>query len=508
MKKPYKKIIINVNPWQTRIAILNDLRLQNIYFEAHAKQTLERSFFKGVVTKVLPGIQTAFIDIGQEKAGFLHISEIDRELMLQKMSKTVQLDDDKPPTKKPTRSEPVNIKNILREKDSILIQVNKEPIFDKGAKLTTCYTLPGRFIVLMPNIPRIGISKKISDQEERARLKMIVRTQLPSGMGAIIRTTAEGKDASLLEKDISFLIETWNKINLDYEKAEPREKIYEDLELSLQIIRDYLDEDIEHIITDDQTIQNTIYSFIQKIAPAHTHKVLFFKENTDIFLHYNIEQQIEESLRKRVQLASGGYLIIEFTEAMTVIDVNTGRFIGKVNLEDTIFKTNFEAAEEIVRQLCLLNIGGLIVIDFIDMATTQNKQALFNFFYKMLRTQDKLQSFALEVSEFGLVEMTRKRSGKTLVQELTSSCPQCSGTGFVPSATTVVYKLLRELKHILQTIGKQKCSIILEVNIDIFNRLTTIEYNSILYLQTLFGYSINIIQKNSFTLEQYTITKK
>lgn len=499
-----KKIIINKNPWQTRIALTHDGFLQNVYFAAHAQETLERSYFKGVVTKVLPGIQTAFVDIGQEKAGFLHISEVDRELAMHKLAESMQLDEE---PVKPLRKSSADIKNIFKEGESILVQVSKEPIYEKGAKLTTCFTLPGRFIVLMPNIPRIGVSKKIEDREERQRLKELVRSKLPDSMGAIIRTTSENRSAQYIIKDIEYLLDTWNKIQEAFARAEPKQKIYQDLELTLQVVRDNLDDDVEAVITDDKENQNEIYKFIKVIAPEYTHKIAFYEGAEGIFEHFGIDKQIEQMLEKRVELSSGGSLIIESTEAMTVIDVNTGKFIGKSNLEDTILKTNLEAAQEIVRQLRLRNIGGLIVIDFIDMAIPGNRHKLFNVFEKTLREHDKFQSVVLKVSEFGLVQMTRKRSGKTLLQELTQDCPTCSGLGYIKSLQTESYEILRNLKKSI-LMHKAEKSLILSVNPEIFNYMTSVEYNSILLLEKLCKCKIEIESKKDFKLDQYKIEEK
>ena len=503
-----KKIIINKNPWQTRIASTLDGKLQNIYFSAHAQKTLERMYFKGIVTKVLPGIQTAFVDIGQTKAGFLHISEVDRELAMQKISETMQLDDDSGAPPKPIRSrQAADIKKIFKEGDAILVQVSKEPIYEKGAKLTTCFTLPGRFIVLMPNIPRIGVSKKIESQTERQRLKEIVRSNLPEGMGAIIRTTSEEQTDKDLIKDIQFLVETWNNIQKKFASAKPMEKVHEDLELSLQVVRDNLDDDVEAVITDDKENQLDIYKFIKTIAPEYSHKVALYEGTPGIFEYFGIDKQVEQTLHQRVDLKSGGSLIIESTEAMTVIDVNTGRFTGKSNLEETILKTNLEAAEETVRQLRLRNIGGLIVIDFIDMASPANRHRLFTFFEKTLREHDKFQSVVLKVSEFGLVQMTRKRSGKTLLQELTENCSACSGLGYVKSLQTECYDILRKLKKDLSTMKCDKI-IAFEVNPDMFNYITNIEYNSILQLEKLCGCKIEVASKKEFKLNQYKVEKK
>lgn len=497
-----KKILINNNPWQTRIAIVKDGELQNIYFYAHAVTTLERAFFKGLITKVLPGIQTAFVDIGQERAGFLHISEIDRELAIEKISKHIEIGE----SERPAHRQQVDISKILREGDPILIQVSKEPVYEKGAKLTTCFTLPGRFAVLMPNIPRIGVSKKIEDRDERNRLKDIVKQILPEGMGAIIRTTSEGRNANEISKDLNFLVSTWREIEKKFQECELKEKLHEDLDLSLQIVRDHLDEDVETVIVDNKNDQNTIYKFVKNIAPEFAHKVKLYDGSTPLFEHFGIEKQLEAVLNKKVELKSGGSLIIESTEAMTVIDVNTGKFIGKGNMEETIFKTNLEAAEEVARQLRLRNIGGLIVIDFIDMAMASNRQKLFKFFEKVLKEEDKFQSVVLKVSEFGLVQMTRKRSGKTLVQQLTDDCPCCHGSGFIKSLQTECYSILRKLKEFLQT--EHPAQVEFTMSSDMFDYITNVEYNAILYLEKNFGCKIEMFDDKSFIMSQYYFQKK
>lgn len=503
-----KKILINYNPWQTRIATTKDDALQNIYFAGHIENPLERVFFKGIVTKVLPGIQTAFVDIGQDKAGFLHISEIDRELAIDKIKDHAQLDDDEAPVA-PSASkfrQAVDIATILREGEPILVQVSKEPVYEKGAKLTTCFTLPGRFIVLMPNIPRIGISKKIEEREERMRLRDILKKLLPEGMGAIIRTTSDGRQEHDIKKDVDFLVETWNSIQKTFASAEPKARIHEDIELPLQIVRDHLDQDVEQVICDNKDMQKKVYQFVKSIAPEFSNRVLLYEGQSPLFDHMHVEKQIEAALDRKVPLKSGGSLIIESTEAMCVIDVNTGKFIGKKSLEDTILKTNLEAAEETVRQLRLRNIGGLIVIDFIDMATSANRTKLFKFFEKTLREHDKFQSVVLKVSEFGLVQMTRKRSGKTLVQQLTDTCQCCKGLGFVKSLETESYTILRALKT--SCMGKPDSQITLHVNQEVFDYITTTEYNAILDIEKQFKCKIMLVTQAQFKYSQYKIEKK
>jgi len=504
-----KKIIISDHPWQTRIAVTRNEKVQNIYFASHAIETLERVYIKGIITKVLPGIQTAFVDIGQERAGFLHISEIDRELALKRIGKhSDELSDRE--IKKPKRrtGQSLDIAKILKEGEPILVQVSKEPIYEKGAKLTTRFTLPGRFIVLMPNIPRIGVSKKVESREERARLKELIQKNLPKGMGAIIRTTSENQKEKDIVRDIKYLIKTWQNIQKKFKQAEPKERLHEDLPLALQVVRDHLDDDVDEIIINDRKTQKEVYRFIKNIAPEHTFKVKIHKEPPPVFSLYNIEEQIENGLNKKVELKSGGSLIIETTEAMTVIDVNTGKFVGKKSMQDTILKTNLEAAEETVRQLRFRNIGGLIVIDFIDMKSPAHRQQLIRFFEKTLKERDKFQSVVLKVSEFGLVQMTRKRSGKTLMQQLTHDCTTCKGSGVVKSIKTDCYAIMEQILNDFLTKKNLRGNIEIKLNPVQLDHITNVEYDSILQLEKEFKSQITLSSMASLSTSRYKIEKK
>lgn len=505
-----KKILINETPWQTRVAITRDDELQNIYFWSHTAENLERSYFKGIITKILPGIQTAFVDIGHDRAGFLHISEIDRELAIHRMGSSGQLDiegDENQPKSEPTSRQAADISKILKEGEAVLVQVSKEPVGEKGAKLSTCFTLPGRFLVLMPNIPRIGISKKIESKDERQRLRDILSQNLPQGMGAIIRTTSESQGAKEILADLNYLVSSWNMIQTKFKEATQREKIYEDIDLSLQAVRDHLDNDVEAVISDNPDNQMRVYKFVKNIAPEHAHKVKYYQGPPSLFDKFDLEKQIDQALQRKVHLKSGGSIVIETTEAMTVIDVNTGRYIGHSNLEDTILKTNLEAAEEITRQLRLRNIGGLIVIDFIDMSSGGNKQKLYRVFEKSLKERDKFQSVVLKVSEFGLVQMTRKRSGKTLIQQLTHLCSTCHGIGFVKSMPTEAYTILRKVKQELES-KKVSGNIVVSVHPTIFQYITNVEYNSVLNLEKNFKASITLVSKDQGTLGAVKIEQK
>jgi ribonuclease G len=348
----------------------------------------------------------------------------------------------------------------------------------------------------MPNIPRIGISKKIESREERQRLRELLTNNLPQGMGAIIRTTSDEKDDAAILQDLTYLIETWTTIQERFKTAKPYEKIHEDIDLALQAVRDHLDEDVEEVICDHKDNHNKVFKFIKTIAPDQSGKVKFYDGIPSLFEKYGIEHQIDQVLHKKISLKSGG----------SIIDVNTGRYTGHHNLEDTILKINLEAAEEITRQLRLRNIGGLIVIDFIDMSSGTNRQRLYRFFEKNLKERDKFQSVVLRVSEFGLVQMTRKRSGRTLIQQLTQQCSQCHGSGFITSLPHEAYALLRKLEQELET-KKLSGSLTLNVHPDMAQYITNTEYNSILYLEKTYRCTITIMRKNDMAAHGYKIEK-
>ncbi|HBS47618.1 TPA: Rne/Rng family ribonuclease [Candidatus Dependentiae bacterium] len=503
-----KKILINHNAWQTRVAVLRDKKLQDIYLDSGNKIELERCFFKGKVAKILPGIQTAFVDIGQEKAGFLHITEVDRALAVEKtieFNKEANFDSNADEIERKIKKE-MDISKIFSENEDILVQVSKEPIYGKGAKLTTCFTLPGRLIVLMPNIPQIGISKKIENKVERQRLREILIKNLPKGMGVVIRTTAENRDEKEIKKDLAFLISIWKSIIKKFKKAAVGDKVFEDLPITLRVIRDHLDNDVEAVLTDNLEDQKRLYRFVRDTTTEHAYKIKFYDGESPLFEIFDVEKQIEKALQKKVLLKSGGSLIIETTEAMSVVDVNTGRFIGKNNLEDTIFKTNIEAAEEIVTQLRLRNIGGLIVIDFIDMSNSSNRQKLSKFFEKTLKEMDKFQTVALKISEFGLVQMTRKRSGKTLVQQLTKVCECCNSYGFVKSTQTISYEVLQLFKDSVKRENHHGTATLVTSPV-VFDYLTEKEYKSILKLEKEINCKIILESNDNFEGSLFKIEK-
>ena len=500
-----KKILINKNSWETRIAVVREGKLENIFFGQSTDRVIERSFFKGKVSKILPGTQTAFVDIGQERAGFLHVSEIDRDLAATRMMGPDQLDGDSD-SKPRISAEKVDISKVLKEGEDVLVQASKEPVDQKGAKLTTCFTLPGRFIVLTPNIPKVGVSKKIEERSERLRLKEILNKHLPSGMGAVIRTSAEGAAEGDIYNDLTYLISQWNDALEEYKKAEPGVKVHEDMDISLQVLRDHLDDEVESVITDSSSNYASLTKYIKTVAPNHLFKIKEYTGKQSLFDTYDIDKQIDQALKRKAFLKSGGSIVIDTTEALTVIDVNTGRFAGKNNLEDTLLKTNLEAARETVVQLKLRNIGGLIVIDFIDMANNKNRQKLVEYFQKVLKELDKFQAVVLQVSEFGIVQMTRKRSGKTLMRQMTDLCHCCHGLGRLRAVRSESYELLRNIKRALKErlIGD---NMLLVLNDQVFDFISSIEFNSIIELEAKFNCHLTLVSddklnKNEFNLEE------
>jgi ribonuclease G len=325
-------------------------------------------------------------------------------------------------------------------------------------------------------------------------------------MGGIIRTTSLGRQEQEIVKDIEFLVTTWHTIQKKFQEAQPEEKIYQDLPLEFQIVRDHLDNDVDAVIIDDRATQHEVYTFVKTIAPEFSYKIKYYSDHEDILHRYGIDRQFQDALSRKVDLKSGGSIIIETTQAMTVVDVNTGRYTGKDDLEETILQTNMEAAEEIACQLRLRNIGGLIVIDFIDMASPHNRQKLFKAFEKILRERDKFQSVVLKISEFGLMQITRKRVGKTLLQELTESCHTCNGRGYLRTTQTIVHSLLPRIKQELFKMRGSQVTITLHPSI--FHWIANKEYDTVLDLEKQFGIQIVLAEDPALALEEYQLISK
>jgi ribonuclease G len=444
------ELIINVTEGEVRVALLENGTLAEVFYERDHGLGIVGNIYNGRVVKVLPGMDAAFVDIGLDKAAFLYVADVrseeDQETFLP-ADETPAVDDefvigkDELDEALPTPQ----IDDLLKEGQEILVQVSREPIGTKGARVTTYNSLPGRYLVLLPTVEHIGISRKIEDEDERLRLKELVTEIKPEGMGLIVHTVSEGKQEADLRHDLEFLVKLWENINQKKEKTQSLNLVYQDLRLVQRIIRDLYSDEIDRVVIDSDECYHDLRDFIANYFPGLVCEIERYTGIQPIFQAYDIEIEVNKALEQKVWLKSGGYIVIESTEALTAIDVNTGRFVGKKNLEDTILKTNLEAAKEIAFQLRLRNIGGIIIIDFIDMEKKNHRERV-NVALEEALKRDKAKSNVLKISELGLVEMTRERVRNSIARMLCDPCPYCEGRGFVKSKATVTFEIVRELK--------------------------------------------------------------
>ena len=434
--KLMKEIFINVTAGSTRIAIVENGILNDIYIELPEHQRMVGDIYKGRIQNVIPGMQAAFIDIGHEINAFLPFSEMGNEENLNQFSFSDDSEDEKTVKKK----QKFNPAEDLKKNDDILVQVIKEPFSGKGPRVTTDISIPGSFMVLVPNIDYIGISRKITDKYEKRRLRRIIKEFKPKGFGIIIRTISQGKNSTLLKSDFDRLWEQWNELTSKINKKQAPSLVYDDFATSDQVIRDLFTPDTNNIYIDDKKLYNRIYKYVKEVNPSQLNKLQLRKSKGYIFEEHNIDEQIKKTLNKKVWLKSGGHLVIEHTEAMVVIDVNSGRFIGKKDHEQNSLKINLEASQEVARQLRLRDIGGLIVIDFIDLQEHKNRKKVFDELRNLLR-KDRAKVSLSEFSNFGLLEMTRQRTRLSLLHTVCDECPECNGLGVVASYDTVLTNL-------------------------------------------------------------------
>lgn len=422
---------------ETRVALLESGQLAELYIERKKDASLVGNVYKGKIVKILPGMQSAFVDIGLEKAAFLHVADVYSSLDYSVFGEDIE----------ETIPHHLPIEDLLQEGEEVMVQVSKDPIGTKGARVTSYVTFPGRYLVLMPGVEHVGISRRISNEDERVRLKDLVSRLKPQNVGLIIRTASEGCTEEELKKDIDFLMLLWDNIESKKDKSKPPHLLYSDIDLAFRSVRDLLGHEVSRLIIDSEDEFNNLKEFVNTYFPKLIHKIELYEGDEPIFDAYGIELEIPKTLGKRVWLKSGGYIVIDQTEALTSIDVNTGKFVGKASLEDTLFKTNLEAVREIAYQIRLRNLGGIIIIDFIDMEVEENREKLFTAFQEATN-KDRVKSTVLEVSEFGLIQMTRKRVRESLGRVLCEPCSYCEGRGFIKSPITLCYEILRELRKI------------------------------------------------------------
>jgi ribonuclease G len=499
-------LVINADGPETRVALVEDGFLGELYIERKRERGIAGNIYKGRVERVLPGMQAAFVNIGAEKSAYLHVSDVrgtpdDLKRLLSGDSSKSD-DEDEEEADRRRESGGARIEDLLKEGQEIVVQVTKEPISTKGARTTRYVSLPGRHLVFMPTVDHIGISRRISSDRERRRLREIVDSMRPSGSGFIVRTVAEGVSEKELKADMEFLIKLWNEIVKRSESGRCPALIYSDLDLLLRTVRDLFTADVEKLIIDSRTEYDRVKKFIAALMPDFAGVIELYDGADPIFDGYGIEIEIDRALERKVWLKSGGYLIVDEMEALTAIDVNTGRFVGKSSLEDTITKTNLEACREVAEQLRIRSIGGMIVVDFIDMDRPHNREKVTRAFNDYLR-RDRSKAAVTRISELGLIEMTRKRTRESLLHTLTEPCTACEGKGYTKSRRTVAYEVLRELRRQGDLIETD--SIVIEVHPDVAQVLATTDHAFLEDLEKRLQKRLVVKARGSFQMEDFEI---
>ena len=527
-----KEMIISSSAHETRVAILEDDHVAEIFIERERQRGVVGNLYKGRVSKVLPGMQSAFVDLGLERDGFLYVTDA---IPSSEEFERFETDEDetaasgspssdggasvRPASSAARRSGPPGrrerekgpepkIEDLLKEGQEIIVQVSKEPLGTKGARLTSHATMPGRFLVFMPTVDHVGVSRKIDSRDERSRLRAIVREfrdQHGFTGGVIIRTAAAGRPKEDIVADLSYFHRVWTDVRKKFESSRAPAVVYQEQSLVAKLLRDLLTEEFSAVRIDNELEYRRVCELIERIMPALASKVKLYEKEYPIFEEYGVQVEIDRALRSKVWLKSGGSIVINQTEALVAIDVNTGRYVGKKTagrLEDTIIKTNLEAAKEIVRQIRLRDLGGIIVLDFIDMEEKKNRQKVFQTVEQELR-RDRSPSKALQVSDFGLVIITRKRVKQSLERVLTEPCPYCAGSAVIKSSSTICYEILSEVKKIGADLNGQ--SLILRVNPDIARALKEEESAVLRDLQQSIGKDVTIKPDVQLHHEQFDV---
>lgn len=487
-----EEILINVTPQETRVAIVENGSLQEVSIERRLNRGIVGNIYKGKVNRVLPGMEAAFVDIGLERSGFLHVSDF--ELIK---------GDDEDAENESRPMPPIN--ELLHEGQSLLVQVVKDPLGTKGARLTTSISVPSRYLVYMPNASLIGISVKIEEESERERLRKLLSDCMIENRagGCIVRTAAEGVVDQELNRDIKFLCTLWDSIQEQSKTARPGSVLHEDLPLAVRTLRDMVGNETDLVKVDSRETHQKLISFANKYIPDLPCKIEHYPGDRPLFDLYNVDDEIQRALGRKVELKSGGYLIIDQTEAMTTIDINTGAFVGHHNLEETIFKTNMEASQAIARQLRLRNLGGIIIIDFIDMAQDDHKRQVLKSLEKFL-DKDHAKTQVCEVSPLGLVEMTRKRTRESLEHVLCEPCVTCGGRGTHKTVETVCYEIFRELLREARVYDEAQHLLVM-ANQDVIDMLLDEEATSLAELETFIKIPVKLQVESYYTQENYDV---
>ena len=503
------EILINSNQREIRVALMENSLLVELFIEHNTQKGIVGNIYKGKVTKILPGMQVAFVDIGLDKAGFLYVGDIDVTDMLEPENTLepppiAEEDKDHPFEGKPGRpNHDIKIQDILQEGQEILVQVAKNPLGTKGARITNYITLPGRHLVYMPTINHISVSRRIEDEDEKERLKQVVSEVGNKGEGYIIRTAGQDAERCDFESDVNFLHRLWENLINKSENVSAPQLVYEDLNLIFRSIRDLFTNDTERLVIDSKSDFEKCLEFCSSYLPHLSEKIELYKDPMPIFDHYGVELEINRALGRTIWLKSGGCIIIDQTEALVAIDVNTGKFVGHSDPEETILKTNLEALKEVVYQLRLRNIGGIIIVDFIDMVNEENKEIVSNALKQALKS-DRSRTRILKISELGLVEMTRKRVRESLVQTLCDPCDYCEGKGYIKSQSTVCNEIIREIQRLsTDNITNKKLNI--KVNPIIYDMLFEEDSGLLEEMEKQNNLEINFIVNPKLHREKYYI---
>jgi ribonuclease G len=481
------EILANVTPSENRAAVVEQGVVQELYIERTNRRGLAGNIYKGRASRVLPGMQAAFVEIGLDRAAFLHASDIMSAPGLETGVETQAFE---------------SIRDLVNEGDTILVQVLKDPLGTKGARLTTYVTLPSRFLVYMPQGRGVGVSARIEDEHERQRLRETMKEFAGNHGGWIVRTVAEGAQIEALRADMMFLQRLWEVVRERADRAGPEQIVHEDLPLPLRVLRDLLGEQVERVLVDAPAAHTQMTDFARTFMPALAGRIEFYDGKRPIFDLYGVEDEIERALDRRVALKSGGYLMFDQTEALTTIDVNTGAFVGHRNLEDTIYRTNLEAAVSIARQLRLRNLGGIIIVDFIDMQDPEHRRLVLQSLEQALAA-DHARTHLSAVSALGLVEMTRKRTRESLEHQLCRPCPSCGSRGFVKTAETVAYQVFREVQRQARQFDFQELLVL--AHQDVIELLLDEESAALAELELAIGKPVRLQAEALYSEEQFDV---
>ncbi|WP_140908335.1 ribonuclease G [Cognatiluteimonas lumbrici] len=495
-----EEILVNVTPRETRVAVVENGMLQELHIERGWARGVVGNIYKGKVQRVMPGMQAAFVEIGLERAAFLHANDIQRPLPARGADAT-----DSPAAPTPL------ITDLLREGQDVVVQVVKDPIGSKGARLTTQISIPSRYLVLLPQSQVVGISARIEDEDERARLKALV-TELAAphgGFGYIVRTNAEGQPAEALAEDIAYLSRAWALVGERVREAAVGSCVYEDLSLPMRAVRDLMRRDVEKVRVDSRETFERLREFAAQYMSAMSPEeddlaalIEHYSGARPIFDLYGIEDEIQRALAREVRLKSGGYLVFDQTEAMTTVDVNTGSFLGQRNLEETVYRTNLEAAQAVARQLRLRNLGGIVIIDFIDMHDAEHRRQVLRTLEKSL-ARDHARTTVYDFSPLGLVEMTRKRTVESLERQLCEPCHECGGRGMLKTAETVTYEVFREITRAVRQFDAARLLVIASPKV--VSRITDEESAAVAELEEFLGKSIRFQADAQYMQEQFDV---